>query len=509
MQHPLAMQRSDQTRGGAREREPRLRLDLARNAEKIVLAAICAATLLFALVTPPFQAPDEDQHYFKAVLLAEGRLLAEARAGTVGAELPSDAVALRAVYFPPERSGIPTRSSLGGLVEAAISDGRYLGETFAEFPNLASYPPVLYIPQAASILVADAVGAPRLAGFYLGRLANALAGLALLILALRMLPFGRMPMLAVAALPTYGFQSGSLSADALINGVGFLSLSLSLRLGFREQSATRRWSLPAVAPLLGLAKGIYLPLLLAGVRWPLNLRNRDLWIIAGSAVMAIASFEAWLLYSGGQPALYSIVSRKTGETTTTAPIAAQLGVISANPLGYVEVLVTSIKERLPVYGLQIVGRLGWNTILLPLAAYPLAGAMLVAALFAGEGPRVSAGTRLWWLLLAIGGVVLVETALYLTGTPLAADYIQGTQGRYFLSLLPLFGLALMPAEQGPWKDRGRRLFAACALLLLSTGLLAAVDSFWIQGFTSLEGLPPIEHDAPGYIRALLFPSPRW
>lgn len=37
--------------------------------EKLLLALVCAATLFFAFVTPPFQAPDENQHYMKALAL--------------------------------------------------------------------------------------------------------------------------------------------------------------------------------------------------------------------------------------------------------------------------------------------------------------------------------------------------------------------------------------------------------------------------------------------------------
>ena len=92
--------------------------------------------------------------------------------------------------------------------------------------------------------------------------------------------------------------------------------------------------------------------------------------------------------------------------------------------------------------------------------------------------------------------------MYLTGTPLGADYIQGTQGRYFLPILPLILIALSPDR--PMRG-APRLFAGTALLLLVIAAATLFDSFWVHGFITTDGMPP--HDS--LARALLLPSPRW
>ena len=473
--------------------------------ERLVLAALVLATLLFVAVTPPFQAPDEDQHYMKSVLLSEGRLLGEARGGTVGADLPRDAVWLMQGDFDPHAEGAFQHYD-GAMLRRAWNHSAEPGAVaFAAFPNVANYAPTLYAPQALGIALGHGLGMPRIGGFYLGRIVNAATALLLLGLALAALPFGRLALIAVAALPTTCYQAGSLSPDATINGLGFLALALSLRVGH----ATSRRAGPALiamAPLATLAKGVYLPLLLAGLPLPPPWRDRRLWLILLAVLLGIGAFLLWTLYSGGTPALYSIASRKTGEVTTTAPLSTQLAVILTDPPGYLRVLATSHVERLPVYALQIVGRFGWNAVLLPLLAYPLALLMLAAAVMGGALPPLPRLTRLWWLLLAVGGIALVETALYLTGTPYAADYVQGVQGRYLLPFLPLILIALTPPAAffrhgGP----ARRVMAAASILLLAIALLAALDSFWIHGFTTADGMPPA-HSVAG---ALTLPSPRW
>jgi uncharacterized membrane protein len=470
--------------------------------EKLLLVALSAATLFFAIITPPFQAPDENQHYMKALLLSEGRILTEQRGTAIGADLPRAAMDLRNVDFPPETPGHLHRYHYAQIAKATAADPGRPGTTFANFPNVANYAPTLYAPGAAGLLIGDTLGLPRMGAFYMGRFVNALVALVMLVAALRLMPFGRAAILAIALLPTTAYQSGSLSPDAVINGLGFLGLALALRLGFAPPTPARSAALFVVGPLLALAKGVYLPIMAAGLRLPIDRRDRRPWLLLAAILLGATSFIAWQKYSGGSQALYHIVSRKTGEMVMTAPLGEQLAVIIGDPLGYVRILLSSVVERAPVYLLQIVGRFGWNAILLPLLAYPLAGLMLFSAVASGAGVRFSLPQRLWWIAILVSTALLVETAMYLTGTPPAANYIQGTQGRYFLPILPLALLALMP-------DRGWRLapmiFATSALVLLTIAALTVFDSFWVHGFITHDGMPP--HSSA--LNALLLPSPRW
>lgn len=471
--------------------------------EKLLYALVCVATLFFACITPPFQVPDENQHYMKALLLSEGRVLPQQHGAMIGAELPRAAIDLHDVHFPTGASSTPRIFESAMLSKAWNADSPHADERiFADFPNVANYAPTLYAPGAIGLTIGDRLGLPRLGAFYGGRIANALFALAMLGGALSLLPFGRNAMLATALLPTFAYQGGSLSPDAVINGTGFLGLALALRVGFVGWNGRRGAALFLSAPLLALAKGVYLPLMAAGLRWPESRRDRRAISILAAMVAGTLAFLFWMKLSGGSQALYHIVSRKTGETVMTAPLGQQLAVILRDPLAYLHILTTSIVERAPVYALQIVGRFGWNAILLPLLAYPLALAMLAAAIFSGSAMRFSLGHRLWWLAIVAGVALLIETAMYLTGTPLGADYIQGTQGRYFLLLLPLALMAIMPAAP----IRGARpLFAGAALLLLLIAAATTFDSFWVHGFVTADGMPPHQ----SLTRALILPSPRW
>lgn len=470
--------------------------------ETLLLALLCAATLFFTVITPPFQAPDENQHYMKALALAQGDMLTRQQGEAIGTNLPRAALDIHAVDFPTDVPPTLRRFDRTQIAASAQADAGRSGTAFADFPNVASYAPSLYAPGALGLMLGKAMGLPWINAFYVGRLVNALSGLLLLIAALRLLPFGRNALLATALLPTFAYQTGSLSPDALINGLGFLGLALTLRTGFMTATPARSAALLVTGPLLALCKGVYLPLMAAGLRWQQHRRDLRPGLILGAMALGAFAFVGWMHYSGGSQALYHIQSRRTGETMMTAPLGEQLKIVLHDPINYVRILVSSVTERAPVYALQIVGRFGWNAILLPLVAYPLAALMLGAGVANGVGARFGMGQRLWWLAVAAGIALLIETAMYLTGTPLGADYIQGTQGRYFLPILPLVLIALSPA--GPVRG-AQKLFAIAAILLATIAAATVFDSFWIHGFVTSDGMPP--HGSIG--RALLLPSPRW
>lgn len=179
--------------------------------ETLLLAVLCAATLFFTVITPPFQAPDENQHYMKALALAQGDVLTRQQGAAIGIDLPRAALDIHAVDFPTDVAPTILKFERGQIGKSAEADESRTGTAFADFPNVASYAPSLYAPGAIGLMLGKAMGLPWIDTFYAGRLVNALTGLLLLIAALRLLPFGRNALLATALLPTFAYQTGSLS----------------------------------------------------------------------------------------------------------------------------------------------------------------------------------------------------------------------------------------------------------------------------------------------------------
>ena len=229
--------------------------------ERWLLRLIALSCLLFCIVTPPFQAPDEPQHFIRSVRLAEGKIFAEKEGHAVGGWVERRFADLSQVDFPREAFGVATRYRPADITCAAARDAKDRETVFSEFANVANYPPTLYLPQAVGVWLGERLSMPSIASFYLARVINILAFLALLWAAVRVVPFGRPVLLAVAALPTTAYQAASVSPDATINGLGWLVLALSLAAGYGVAGAAKRhgWLVAASLPL-GLCKGLYAPL---------------------------------------------------------------------------------------------------------------------------------------------------------------------------------------------------------------------------------------------------------
>jgi len=448
---------------------------------------LVAVSFLFCFATPPFQSPDEPYHFFKAYQISIGHMVSIPGPGGLGYPLPVSIAELSEKKFPLPSESDRFNYKISDVIASLQQYDQHEERAFVKFTNAAPYSPTMYIPQAAGIFIGRQFDLPPIALLYLGRIANALAGILLIVAAINCLPAGKAIMLAVAAMPMTLFQMGSLSPDATIIGLGFMTIALSMRAVLNySMRAWEMFSLPAVIISLALAKGVYLPLAIAGLAIKRDRFSKRNIVLVSSIIAGCVLFFAWTIYGGHSGEIETtVISRKTMLREVVAKPGAQLALIVAAPFQFLYVLLSSFAERLPVYIVGIIGRFGWNTILLPIPVYLLAVAVILLAAIDSSAsmPRYARGRRLWWLLIVIGLTALIETALYLSATPLGADYIQGTQGRYFTPFLPLLGFAILPCS--PWlKARFpyvKTLFPLSVSILVVSGLLVAMNSFWSGG----------------------------
>ncbi|WP_296944579.1 DUF2142 domain-containing protein [uncultured Massilia sp.] len=399
----------------------------------LCLGLLTVLSLIF--ITPPFQAPDEAQHFFRAYQISEGKMLGDVAHGTSGGSLPS---------------------SLSRLVEHFLGTTaihadvrpvgpRPLGATFAQlrmpleperreytvFSGAAYYAPLAYLPQAGAIGVGRLLGAGPLALLYMARLANGLAALALIAWGLRLLPVGRELAAFAALLPMAVFLYASVSTDAIVISSAFLFTALVL-----NRIVADRWSAADSALALACAlafcllKPTYVPLLLLGFAQVLFTQARTRAVLRHAAILCatLLATVLWMRYSAA-----AVVTVKAG-----TGMAAQLAYVIQHPVHYLVAVLHSLYWR-AFYYREFVGVLGWLTVPLPLPAYLLP----IPAVLLALGSEAHALSKRVVLLLAHGAVVLggcvllVMTALYLYWTPIGFPTVEGVQGRYFLPLLAL------------------------------------------------------------------------
>jgi uncharacterized membrane protein len=435
------------------------------------LGGVSLALLIF--VTPPFQVPDEQQHFYRSYHLSTGRLTAEPKAGVDGAEIPRSLVELSS-HFLGSSALHQERPILrhSAAERFAMFDLRLDPDRRVFTPFFSLYNPLPYAPQALAIAGGRAMGVGPLGLLYLARAANALAAGLLIFLALRIFPVGRLTALVITLLPMSQYLLASVSADALTIAGGGLFAAVCAR-----AVVERRLSIPGVGlallsgALLCEAKVVYAPILFAGVYGLLGAgagarRRFNMGQIAIALACVVPAF------------LWVLLNRPTVSTVQAgSDIAAQLGFILEHPLRVFQVFGSSMVHQAWPLSREAIGVLGWINVDLPGWLYVTLIAALLASLAAEREQRpLPPGAAVWWIGLCGLCVLLIELALYLYWTRVGGGVVRGLQGRYFLPLLPFMGCALasLTAKVGPARPVNVVTVGIWAILLGSTLTLHAV-----------------------------------
>jgi len=398
------------------------------------------------LVNPPFQAPDEGDHFYRAFQLSEGTVVGEKVSGNAGGPLPVIAFRVADVEGIAFHSEVKmTWAIWRKKLQPALVDWAQTERAFCGFPHSAVYPPTNYVPQAAAIFLGRHLHVGPLGLMYLARLAGFAASVALGFAALRCLPRFRWSLLVVLLCPMSLYLFGSVASDGVLIAGAFLLVALVMRLATDEAHRVE-WRelalLLTLAGLLAVAKVVYLPLTVVALLlvWP-RVRGRWPRVAFGFAWVGTCVIPLWL-WGRVIAALYV-----PGRSDIPVDPAAQWLVVSADPLAFIALMVRSIGVEAGGIYQWGVGVLGWGDTPLPDWYYPVFGWGLLACLVAesAEAQQMKAWQRLVMLGGAATAVVLILGVQYATWNPPGSRApIEGIEGRYFLPLVPLALLGLPP-----------------------------------------------------------------
>ena len=179
----------------------------------LILGAIIG--LAMALITPPFQVPDEDAHFFRAYQVSTFDMGLENRAGRIGTDLPralSDTEQLfKSVLLDPSR-----KADASMFLRALSLNDR----TPIFCSPILPYPPAAYVAQAAGMILGRALAAPPIVSFYLARILNLALFLFLTTWAIQWMPVLRWTLaLLVSIVFTVQYLSWTVVGKLRIDGV--------------------------------------------------------------------------------------------------------------------------------------------------------------------------------------------------------------------------------------------------------------------------------------------------
>jgi uncharacterized membrane protein len=400
----------------------------------------------FVVVTPPFQVPDEDAHYFRSYQLSEGGFLAqenrerESGRSELGGFLPESIIrtsekAKGSIPFNPNTK-VDIQRNILSLIEVPLNPNL---KSFVVFPNTARYPFVPYIPQAIGILFGRIVGLSPLLLLYLGRLINLAAWISLVYTSIRIIPTGKWVLFLAALTPMSLFVGASLSGDAATNGLSFLFIALMMRYGLEDDirlTFRGKVLIYTLAILISLCRPPYFLIVFLFLMVPVHKMGSRIkyWTFFGFLVVLVSILNTgWQMMT--DPALNVM-----GRGDVSSP--DQIRFILADPFNYIHVVLRTFRSTRSFLITSHFGILGWlDTHISSWLPYLYALVLILTAVVDGnEGVIMKPFQR-----IAICGTILslsgaIATALYLTWTSVGAEDIQGIQGRYFIAYSPLFYL---------------------------------------------------------------------
>ena len=401
----------------------------------------------------PLHVPDEGGHMYRAWLVSEGTCK--------GVPAVGDPAVYRILYHPDYRNLDRrvtwiqlSRDSTGRDLLNRIDDARGSPlRNVALFYAVNLYSCVPYLPAGITIRAGRVFTGSPLTLMYLGRIANLIFYLTMVIIAMRLLPEFQLPLAILALMPMSLHQAASLSADSVTMAVAFVMTAYILKLSMASEAAQLRRSdyllLAAGMIIAGLCKSLagiaFLVLLIPGARFS-NRRAR--W----------PAVAACILLAFGTAAIWQYINRSNGEIFTTLKSAAGVavdentGAILQRPDVFLSAVGRTMAGLKHEYLEEFVGKLASLDIVLPgwipWAYLALLFVTAAASRVGSLSPRqrmILAGV----FLLNAGALYAVVWTTEVTHEAFTKDmvagrgWIPGLQGRYLIpfALLPLIAVS--------------------------------------------------------------------
>ncbi len=428
---------------------------------KSVPILIAIFGLCFLIAVPPLQMPDEELHFRRAWDVSNGVLIPTLADGVVSTRLPEYIQAAFDRISRGDRTSHNPVQMLQLLFEPSGNPDQISTITSQSSPYNFS----AYLLPALFIRLGVLLGSSALGLFLLGRLASLLLYIFLTTWALKNAKIGKYSIAVMALLGFVVTQGTAMSIDSLIMAGGFLFLSSVINLAFAVQETRKAlrseiWGLIVGAFCILIAKFVYLPLLALVLLIPASkfgtARNKMAAItIFGLAAVALTLGIYLMLPQGIDPRI----------DNTKVNMGLQVANLLDSPLTWLHV----VNQTLNIYAMSYYVQFTWiNGSSESMGLFSIAQIILILLFAWSESRDMWNKLRIWHYfiigLVALLTLMAIYLPLYLTWTPVGADRVLGTQGRYLIPVFTLLLMTLKPAFIGI-----RKSFSA--LLILSMGFL--------------------------------------
>ncbi len=379
--------------------------------------------ILMVFLVPPFQVPDEEQHYLRSISLIQGELLCESGRINIRQEhldfinqMDPGSIAFKGESTFDKNKIVDFQDSEKSSFEPVAS-------------SLCRVVPLSYIPSSLGVAVSSLFTDSELISFFVGRLANLVTAILLVSLAIAVIPVSKKIVLWVGLLPMSVFMYASYNYDALFIPLALLLVSFILFAYKKEGVVGWKQVVAIILASIALTQ-IKMPfILLSFLAFLLVFRNKNErkrnFVLASSIVVVNVISLATV----------SVLSSVDQFPEWTNP-SGQIAYISSHLFTYAVIVVRTMYHNVDYYLSGMLGLFGWLDYRLPLGIYLLLFVSLgIVIQSSANRINLSRLSRILILTVVSMTALAVMTGMYVYSSRLQYPMIEGVQGRYFVPLL--------------------------------------------------------------------------
>lgn len=400
----------------------------------LYLIAMTVIGLFFVFKNTPLTGLDERFHFFRSYQIAQGEIIPQIINGEKGAWGGCvENKALRYVwpFFVSQDQNLPASKGEATTRAAEIDSSEDTSTTCFNFAPSAAYSPILYAPSAIGIAITKRIGAGIDTQMYAGRLMNLAFFIAMVYVAVMMMPVLRIPTLMVLSFPTLINLASSYSPDPVTNLITLMFIACCLRMAIlKEKIFWQTFTLACLVGLLKMTNIAFLPFVLLIPSSLFSNRNKWMAYMTGCIMAGCIVALAWNGYYSWVPSEF---------WHSGGNIEAAKAELMESPIGISLFIIQSVIIQTPDMFKGMFATFGGGPQLYSFTAngfYCLFSVAIITASAIASADKNKAtlnSARLYLLpIIGIGSIVLVFLALWIGFSPLGLDGVAGVQGRYFI-----------------------------------------------------------------------------
>lgn len=415
---------------------------------------------LAATFTPPFQNPDEPNHFSRAEQISRLDFVPLFVRNNESVLTKEDSLARDPRIQYPDKGGFAVDKGIGDLNDIFSSIAQHpdvkvtaekidlsknvmwgIGISYVNFANTAIYPPVVYIMPALGIVIGKTLDLSISKTLYLSRILNGAISIILCFFALLFAKRSNVFMFIVLLFPMTVAMFASVSQDAILISCAFLLVGIIDYVEFdknKNYTNGQLYVMIILMSIIGVAKPPYLLFAFIFLFVKMNTKFK-----IASIVIPLAVLISWILVN------------QHNFTIKFAPIELRVNTqlqllhIIHHPIKFIGLFFDFDKQGMVDFSKEFVGALGWLDLIFAWIYYRNAYIIFIVGLVLSFklGKKKHFLLRASLFLCSLATLICVLTAQYITWTSLESTSLDGVQGRYALPIFPFLALAISGSDK--------------------------------------------------------------